>query len=134
MPGLLDVVALKRSVNVNGTAVAVPGISAYGIAVLLDRFPDLRRVLTGQKVDMNAAWLMENVPDAVAAVIAAGTGYPGEAEAEAIAASLSLEPQTELIEAIMEVTLPKGVGPFVERLKAMAEKVGVGLTSTAVTK
>jgi hypothetical protein len=131
MPGLLDVAALQRTVDVNGTPVAVPGISVHGVAALLDRFPDLRRIVTGQSVNITPEWLITNVPDAIAAVIAAGTGYPGDEQAESVASSLALENQTELLETILEVTLPNGVSPFMERLRKLAQRLGVEATSIA---
>ena len=69
-----------------GTSVAVHGISAKGVAHLLGRFPELRMLMTGQ--DVEADQLMAMGGDAVAAIIAAGCGYPGDEKAEAVAGKL----------------------------------------------
>ena len=57
--------------------------------------------------------------DAVAAIIAAGCGYPADDKAESVAARLSLDAQADLLAVILRLTLPKGVGPFVEKLTAL---------------
>jgi hypothetical protein len=58
--------------------------------------------------------------EAVAAIIAAGCGYPGDEKAEAIAGSLSLDAQADLLAAVLRLTLPRGIGPFVAKLTGLA--------------
>lgn len=120
MPGLLDVAASTKTVPVGSGHVTVPGVSARGIAVLLERFPVVRELFTGKSPSLTADAIIKIVPDAIAAIIAAGCGSPGDPEAEKVADALPAETQAELLEAIMEVTMPKGAGPFVERLMGMA--------------
>jgi hypothetical protein len=74
-------------------------------------------LMTGQEVE--AAQLMAMGGDAVSAVIAAGCGYPGDEKAEAVAGKLSLDAQADLLASILRLTLPKGIGPFVEKLTAL---------------
>src|SRR3954452_16971489 len=50
---------------------------------------------------------------------AAGCGYPGDETAETVAGKLSLDAQADLLAAILRLTLPKGVGAFVEKLTAL---------------
>ncbi len=59
--------------------------------------------MTGQEVE--AEQLMAMGGDAVAAIIAAGCGYPGSEEAEAVAGSLAIDAQADLIAAILRLTL-----------------------------
>ena len=94
-----------------GALVTVLGVSAKGLAILLGLFPELRMVMTGQEVQ--AEQLMSMGGDAVAAIIAAGCGYPGDEAAERAAGKLSLDAQADLLATIRRLTLPKGVGPFV---------------------
>ena len=58
-------------------------MSVKGLAHLLVRFPELRMLMTGGEIQ--AEQLMEIGGDAVAAIIAAGCGCPGDEAAEAIA-------------------------------------------------
>jgi len=124
MASLLDIAPLGASVTVRGTAVNVTGVSAAGIASLLQRFPELREMMVGREVAPER--LMTMGADAVAAIIAAGTGLPGNPEAESVAASLAVEDQADLLAAILKITLPRGVGPLVEKLSAMASSLGGG--------
>jgi hypothetical protein len=128
MAGLLDIAPVTDTVPVNGTDVAVGGVSAKGIVTLFLRFPELRKVVTGMEVSRER-WF-EIGADAIAAIIAAGCGAPGDPEHEAVAASLPAESQIDLIQAILRVTMPGGLGPFMEKLTALA-KVAGGLSNTA---
>lgn len=124
MAGLLDIAPLTETVTVRGTPVQITGVSAKGIALIMARFPEVQQMMVGREVSV--ARLLEIGGDAVAAVIAAGTGAPGNAEAEAVAGALLVEEQAELLEAILRVTLPRGVGPLVEKLSAMAGSLSGG--------
>jgi hypothetical protein len=123
---LLDIAPAAETIAVAGSEVAVHGISVKGIAVLLARFPELRTLMGGGEVDAELAGkLMAIAPDAVAAIIAGGTGMPGSAEAEERAALLSIDAQLDLISAVLRLTFPRGVGPFVERLTALGGSLNV---------
>lgn len=115
MVGLLDIAPLAREVPVAGQNVAVTGVSAAGVAALLQRFPELKSIMAGRGT-LDAESLFTLVPSAIASIIAAGCGYPGNEEAEAKASTLVAEDQMSLLMAIVEMTLPKGVGPFLDRL------------------
>ena len=117
MVGLIDIAPKVEAIEVQGTAVAVHGVSAKGVAHLLGRFPELRKLMTGQAVE--ADQLMTMGGDAVAAIIAAGCGYPGDEKAETVAGRLSIDVQADLLAAILRLTLPVGLGPFVEKLTAL---------------
>lgn len=123
MVGLIDIAPATETVDVQGKPVAVLGVSAKGLAHLLARFPELRRLMSGQEVQADQLLAMGG--DAVAAVIAAGCGHPGDSTAEAIAGTLSLDLQADLLAAILRLTLPRGIGPFVEKLTALGSLLGV---------
>lgn len=103
----------------------VTGVSATGIAVLLDRFPEVRALLTGKAVDLSPEDIMSKVPMAIDAILAAGTGNPGDPAAEAVASKLPAGDQLALMQKIIKVTMPKGVGPFVDALTAIMGGLGV---------
>jgi hypothetical protein len=117
MVGLIDIAPRTEMVDIEGASVEVHGVSASGLALLLRRFPDLRKLLTGLEVETTQ--LMTVGGEAVAAIIAAGCGYPGDEKAESVAANLSLDAQADFLGAILRLTLPKGLGPFVAKLTAL---------------
>ena len=117
MAGLVDIAAVIETVTVAGTPVEVPGISAAGVATLLARFPELRKLMSG--IEVSPEDLLKMGPAALAAVLAAGTGEPGNEKAEATAARLTLGDQADLLAAILRVTLPGGLDPFVEKLAGL---------------
>lgn len=117
MAQLIDLVPLTEEVSVGGETVTVGAVSAKGFANLLARFPAIRAMMAGR--DVAADELMTSGADAVAAIIAAGCGYPGDATAEAVAASLGADSQADLLAAVLRLTMPGGVGPFVKKLEAL---------------
>jgi hypothetical protein len=134
MVSLLDVAPVKKSVRTptGDSEIEVYGVSAHGIAALFQRFPEIRMLISGQEVSTDK--LIELAPDAVAAIIAAATGTPGNKDAEAIAARLPLETQIDIIDAALELTMPQGVGPFVVRLEKMGALLGAGAATVQVMK
>lgn len=129
MPGLLDIAPSREVVTIRGTAVEVTGVSAQGFAELLGRFPELRKLMTGIEVEVDSLFRLAG--SAIAPIIAAGTGAPGDDKAEAVAGSLSVDEQSELLEAIVRQTFPKGIGPFAARLGGLAQSLGAGASPTA---
>lgn len=129
MVGLIDIAPSTETVTVQGSPIAVHGVSAKGVAYLLGRFPELRMLMTGQ--DVETEQLMAMGGDAVAAIISAGCGYPGDEKAEAVAGKLSLDAQADLLASILRLTLPKGIGPFVEKLTALGGILDAAPSDTA---
>jgi hypothetical protein len=128
MVGLLDIAPAAKSVTVRGSQVQVPGVSAEGIAHLLGRFPELRRMFAGGEVNLGGLQAIGG--ELVAAILAAGTGTPGNAEAEKMAAGLGVDEQADLLEAILLATMPGGVGPFVEKVERIAGLLNRDTAST----
>jgi hypothetical protein len=126
MPGLLDIAAAPSRVVVRGTEIDVFGVSAEGIAYLISNFPEIKSLLTGKEIALDVNALATTAPKALAAIIAAGTGNVGNRDAEAVAASLSVDEQAEILARIVELTFPRGIGPFAEAIQRLAEKVGAG--------
>ncbi len=125
---LADIANLGEEVEVEeGKKVTVKGISARGCLNLLLRFPDLQKWLTGKSITIGDTVLQ--MPEAVAAIIAAGMGKPGEDEAEELAADLPVETQVDLVEAIFRRTFRSGFGPFVTRLLHLYDAAVVSTNS-----
>lgn len=135
MATLLDIAQVSESVQIPGKGgktqeVEVFGVSAEGVAVLFHRFPEIRMLMTGKSLDKDK--LAKLAPAAIAAVIAASTGHPGDKKAEAIAARLPLECQMDILDATVRLTMPGGMGPFVERLQALAALMGASENTNTV--
>lgn len=113
MTGLLSIAPVTTTV----AGVTVHGVSAKGIALLLDGFPALRALMSGREVAVDE--LIQAAPDAVAAIIAAGIGYPGDAQQIEAAAALPLDLQADFIAAILKLTMPKGPKGFLEKLSGL---------------
>ena len=123
MADLLDIAESVETVTIRGQAVAVPGIDARGIIHILQRFPVIREHMA-KKGGVKPERLMEIGGDAVVAIIAAGTGHPGDEKHEEAAGRLGVEEQMDLLEAIFRVTLPKGLDSLLQKLG----KLGVLVT------
>ena len=127
MVGLVDIAPVTSTILVRGQNIMITGVSARGIALLLARFPELRAVITGREVAMDA--LLKLGGDVIAAIIAAGTGSPGDDDAERAADNLTLEEQADLLASIVELTMPRGLGPLVERLSRLGLLAGGGASA-----
>ncbi len=130
MVGLVDIAPVTSTVTVRGQDITMTGISARGIAHLLARFPELRALMTGREVALDD--LLRLGGDVVCAIIAAGAGSPGDADVETAADNLTLEEQADLLAAIVELTMPRGLGPLVERLSRLGLLAG-GASATQAT-
>ena len=127
MVGLVDNAPVTSTVSIRGQDITITGVSARGIASLLARFPELRALMTGREVGLDA--LLRLGGDVIAAIIAAGTGAPADVDAEKAADNLTLEEQADLLGAIVELTMPRGLGPLVEKLSRLGFLAGGGASA-----
>lgn len=122
MPNLLDIAPLESSVDVRGKKLPCFGLGAKAIVNLVTRFPVLKEMLfpagalqlPSELSDPLA--LIHAAPDAIAAILAAGTGYPGDEKHEEAASNLAIEEQVDLLTEILKLTLPNGLVPFMDKL------------------
>jgi hypothetical protein len=125
---LLDIGPIYEDVDFGEKKLRVYGISAAGILSVFQRFPEVMSWFKGgDKVNLQS--LVTEIPDALAACIAAGCGSPGNIEAEDMADRLPVETQLDIIEAIGRLTFKSGFGPFVQRMLALvgeAQSVSFG--------
>lgn len=117
MASLLDIAAVTEKVTIGKVQIEVTGVSAAGVALLMGRFPEIKDLMAQRAVPADR-WAAIG-GEALAAILAAGTGHPGDVAMEAAAAKLPLEAQADLLNAILRVTMPRGVGPFVETITAL---------------
>lgn len=120
MPSLIDVRPATETV----AGVTVRAASAVVIADLLAAHPEIRKVMTGMNVSADS--LIALGPAAVAEVIAACTmpisdySDPEKRKPHQEAAStLGVGVQVDFLDAIIRLSMPSGIGPFMERLEAI---------------
>lgn len=135
MVSLLDIGELSETVPVRGHDMKVTGVSAKGMLVILNRFPAVRKLVASRGQDVSVDELVKLAPDAIACVIAAGCGTPGDEALEGAAEKLTAGEQLELLSAIWKLTFPTGLGPFVEKLtELVGGNVGAASGWVAGTK
>lgn len=110
------------------------GVSAKGLFAIFQRFPQVGEWFKGGKFDPKD--LIAQVPDAIAGVIAAGCGFPGDGEMEKRAEMIAVDSQLDIVEAIFRLTFKSGFGPFVTRIVALSAQAdslnyGRGLVTTS---
>lgn len=127
---LRDLAPMREIVPIRGQDVVVYGVSAHRINQLISRFQQLRQILLERGDRLSNDDIRQFAPDVICTFIAESMVAPeitGEkrekivAEEEQGARNLTAGEQFEIIERVVAMTFPKGVGPFVELLK----KVGV---------
>jgi hypothetical protein len=123
MVGLLDIAELSEEVEIKGKKLEVRGISAQGIANLMSKFPDLRKLVSGKGDEVTPEQLMDLAPGAIAIAIAAACGSPGDPAAEKIAGQLGVADQVKLLNVVLKLTFPGGFGPFVADLTHLVDSV-----------
>lgn len=131
MVGLLDIGKLTRTVSIRGKDIPVSGIKAITFLSLLDRFKDLQNAMAGQKMNLSPAEILKLAPEVVAAIIAAGLGYPNDKDQEAAALDLLPGEQVDALVAILEVSIGGETGPFGEKLKRLGLDKLLASTGTA---
>lgn len=123
MPSLLDIGELTETVEIRGKSLEVQGVSAADLVALLQDFPELRKLMTGNADADVIQSLVAKLPDAVAAIIAIGTGTPGDAKVKKQAKRLAVGEQVDLLTRIWRLTFPRGIRDFTEALEALATEV-----------
>jgi hypothetical protein len=118
--GFLEIAEQRKTITVGGQPVEVCAIGLGVIAELVAGFEPIRQLLDNKGGSFKVTSLLAIGRPAVAAVIAAGVGHPGEAEYIEKAGKLGAAEQTTLLKAIYELSFPSEVrGPFEEMIKAV---------------
>jgi len=115
MVSLLDIGNISREVMVRGSALEITGISAKGVLILLERFPEIRMIMSNRADEVTGESISKMLPQALCAIIAAGCGAPGDKAQEEVAGRLTIGEQLEIVDEIFRLTFPQGVRPFVDR-------------------
>ena len=115
--GIEDIAPLVELVPIGDRNLNVYGVSAEGVVSLFRRFPQLKGWFTGGGFKVED--LMTELPEGVAAIIAAGCGSPNSKKAEKHARLYPVETQLDILEKIGRLSFKNGFGPFVLRVVAL---------------
>lgn len=118
---------VTNDVEIGGVKITVKPLSLMMIAKLLRRFPDAMKLLTGGTDNDSDAMktIVTCGPEAIAAVISAGTGALNDIENEQKIANLPDEWQAELLAEIVNITMPDGLDVFLEKFLPFLQKMGM---------
>lgn len=126
MPGLSDIIPITRVIH----GATFRGVSNRDIAALFDQFPVLGKLATGGKG--LGSEILQVARDAIPMIIAAGVGEMDNSKTVDEAGNLPIEQQIDIVEGVIQLTFPKGIPSFVERLqRAQASVLGPGAPGKA---
>ena len=123
MADLLDIApstAVDLVTITTGAGIDVRRLHVDDLAALAVRFPSLMMLFGGAG---DGATALMGSP-ALAAFLAAGCGHIGDEKSEAIVASFSIEDQFKLLNAILRLTFPNGLGSVMQEVETMARLLG----------
>ncbi len=136
MTSLLDIAPLMEEYTIRRgqktTVLSVVGIAVQDLAPLLNEFPEIRTAMSGSVKEETLDALIKSSPRIVSKVIVLGTGGKGTNEELAAADKLALGEKFDIIRAILRLTFPQGVGPFVADLASLAREINVGVDPETV--
>jgi hypothetical protein len=117
MIGLLDIAPVAETVSIRGKDVSVNGLSLTDIRDLLVAFPSAASLFAN---GVNAGTLMASAPDLVASAICLAIGLEGKAEELQAVKKLPAGDQVKLLNVVIRLSAPDGIGPFVELIANLA--------------
>jgi len=123
MDDFKDVAPSFETVPLWGKQVSVPGVSLEGAAMLLSRFPAFSALMDREAEAIELKDIFAFGTETVSAIFAAGFGHPGDEEVERKASSMNLTEQMTVLKKIAEVTMPNGIGPFVDEIAAFLGRI-----------
>jgi hypothetical protein len=153
MASFIDIAKRRVSVPLQGLGIdaEVFGISAAGLVYLVERFPQFRELIfpsassqeppypgspvPGQRKQSSRAVrapaelsdapsMFRSFPEALPAILAAGTGHLGDMAEENALCDMGADDQIALLDKIMELTMPNGITAFLTRLTNLLGDVG----------
>lgn len=132
MVSLIDIVPQTRTVRINGgSELELRGLGLRHIAGLLLRFPELRKLFADGAPALDFEAIITAAPDAIGSIIAEAAGQPQAADN--VADAMSVDDCAECIAAVVALTMPDGLGPFMEKLGSLLDGGGLRVGREAAT-
>lgn len=118
MSTLLELANAGRELTFGEKKITVYGVSAEDLVGIITKYPLIMKAFSG--VDVETPDIMKVAPQAIADIIAVGTGNKPTDENLKAARRLPVEMQLDIVSAIIKQTFPTGgVGPFVQKLEGL---------------
>jgi len=128
MVSLIDIGELRDTVTLRGSVINVQGITAEHIVAAFNKFPEIRMILTQVAPDRDViSQLVAKFPDAVAALIAAACGMAEDDQAIAMAKTLTIGEQYEVLSKVSKLTFPQGLTSFLDGVQGLLKQSNGGL-------
>jgi hypothetical protein len=122
---LLDIGPLTDKVPVRGKDVTIKGISGKDILILLNDFPEMRKLMGGQSLAITPDLLIARVPGALSSIIVLACGEDIDNDAAHKSAdALTVGEQVEFIHKIWKLTFPSGTQSFLDAVQEIKRLVG----------
>lgn len=132
MTSLLDIGPLTEEVTVNGKQVSVYSVTPEGFFYLLEKFPALQKLMSSGGLDV--AKLREVAPTSIAYAIAVATTDRSQYKVSAnwlvdvqraadVAINIGAHYQMALFQAVLRMTFPDGIGPFMRAVEELASSI-----------
>ena len=131
MVSLVDIVPQKKTVRIAAGDLELRGLGLRQIADLFLQFPNLRNIFVEGAPEITAAELIVQAPDAIASIIAEAAGQPEAADALAGGGGLAPDELLDCLVAIRDLTFPRGVAPFLDKLTVLVGGAGAGPSGKA---
>lgn len=121
MVSLLDLKRRTVTVTTPDGDVTVNAVSIAGLTSLMALVPTVRKLMAGtvQPSELTVESLIGIAPDLVAGIIAAGFDKADDPEYIEAAANLPIGVQADLLLGVVEASMPKGLGPFMESVSGV---------------
>ena len=125
--------AAGETITVQGNEITLRPVTVLEVVRLVKRFPSVKQILLGGAASETSVIeaLIEEGPDALAAVIAVAGDNGGDPEAEGYIAALPDEDLIAILDKVIKLTMPAGVADFFGRFAALAAALGLQDTAKA---
>lgn len=130
MADLLDIapstaVEMVQLGDDEGQSVEVRGITINAMAAIITQFPELKSIMMGTSGNP-VPLVVSGCVAAIGPIIAAGVGHFGEQKYVEHAAQMLPEQQLKLLQAIVRLTFPNGIGAFMSEVTALMNGAAEG--------
>jgi hypothetical protein len=124
---LVDIVPQTRTVQTAAGEIKLCGLGLRQIAELFLQFSSLRNLFVEGAPEVNATELILGAPDAIGTIVSLAARQPEAAEKLVdVGSGLAPDELLDCVDAIYDLTFPRGIVPFLVRLAPFLGLLGAG--------